>query len=114
MTEEREAPQGWAKLADSILVRHLKFADFVEAWAFASKVALLAEKRKHHPDMMVGYNYVSLSLTTHVAQTLTPADYKLAEDINKLPEVQSALGQQTLRENHRTETDKMYDMPYGV
>jgi 4a-hydroxytetrahydrobiopterin dehydratase len=89
---EPEAPQGWKKetwwlLGEThgSLVREIHFNDFLGAWAFASQVALLAEKRKHHPDMTVGYNSVSLVLTTHTAgMKLTPADYKLAQDINDL------------------------------
>src|SRR5262245_17255181 len=74
--------KGWALSSDrekTYLRVHLQFPDFLTSFAFASKVALLAEKRKHHPDMTIGYNYVNLILTTHAAnQTLTPADCKLA------------------------------------
>ena len=77
-----------------------EFNSFLEAWAFASKVALLAEKRKHHPDMTIGYNYVELKLTTHAAgQTLKPADFKLAGEINELPEMREKL--RVMFENER-------------
>lgn len=115
-TELRRAPQGWQRIESMVqgkttedsLYRRLNFSDFLGAFAFATQVALLAEKRKHHPDMTIGYNYVELSLTTHAAgMKLTPADYKLAEDINKLPEMQSRLGQEAMAENHRREHNEL-------
>jgi 4a-hydroxytetrahydrobiopterin dehydratase len=105
----RKTPDGWELVEvgpQSVINLLLKFQDFLSAFAFASKVALLAEKRKHHPDMTIGFNYVNLSLTTHAAgQTLTPADYKLAEEINKLPEVQERLGQALLEKVAREELE---------
>ncbi len=65
------------------LSRRFDFENFLEVFAFVTKVALLSEKRKHHPDITFGYNYAVVELTTHAAgQKLTPADYKLANDIN--------------------------------
>lgn len=88
------------------------FNDFTEAWAFANKVALLAEKRKHHPDMTVGYNYVELRLTTHAAgQRLTPADYKLAEEINKTAEMREKLRVIFENERHRAEIEQVLGHP---
>jgi 4a-hydroxytetrahydrobiopterin dehydratase len=88
------------------------FNDFIEAWAFANKVALLAEKRKHHPDMTVGYNYVELRLTTHAAgQRLTPADFKLASDINQTSEMKSKLRVMFEDERHRAQVEEILGHP---
>jgi 4a-hydroxytetrahydrobiopterin dehydratase len=95
---EREVPELWNLVRpnqhndEAHLSIRLNFENFLQAFAFATQVALLAEKRKHHPDMTIGYNYVSMELTTHAAgMKLTPADYKLAEEINQLPEMQQRL-----------------------
>lgn len=69
----------------SALVREYKFKDFVSAWGFMNKVALLAEKMDHHPDWSNVYNKVSIRLTSHDAgNKITGKDRKLAEEIDKL------------------------------
>lgn len=47
--------------------RSFQFADFTEAYAFMSRVALLAEKADHHPEWFNVYNRVDITLTTHDA-----------------------------------------------
>lgn len=64
--------------------RDFKFADFPAAWAFMSKVALLAEKHDHHPDWSNVYNRVSIALSTHDAGGVTKRDVKLAEAISAI------------------------------
>lgn len=67
------------------LTREFKFNDFITAWAFMNKVALLAEKMDHHPDWSNAYNKVSISLSTHSAgNKITAKDRKLAEQIDAL------------------------------
>lgn len=61
-----------------------KFKDFAEAWAFMSRVALLAEKADHHPEWSNVYNKVEIKLSTHDAGGVSEKDFKLAEAIDKL------------------------------
>ena len=69
----------------SALLKEFKFKDFVSAWGFMTKVALLAEKMDHHPDWSNVYNKVSIRLTTHDAgNKITEKDRKLAAEIDKL------------------------------
>ncbi len=69
------------------LVREFKFADFSEAFAFLTRVALAAEKMDHHPTIENTYNRVTLRLSTHDAgNTVTAKDRKLAGEIDKLME----------------------------
>jgi 4a-hydroxytetrahydrobiopterin dehydratase len=78
------APQGWDE-ADGKLRRELTFADFSEAWAFMSRVALAAEKANHHPNWSNVWNRVTIELTTHDAgNTVTDRDVRMAETINEL------------------------------
>lgn len=68
-----------------VLTKDFKFKDFVSAWAFMNKVALLAEKMDHHPDWSNSYNKVSISLSTHSeGDKITAKDRKLAEQIDAL------------------------------
>ncbi|MHC1777676.1 MAG: 4a-hydroxytetrahydrobiopterin dehydratase [Lentimicrobium sp.] len=61
------------------------FPDFVEAFAFMTKVALLAEKANHHPDWSNVYNKVVIKLSTHDAgNRVTDKDRKLAAAIDRL------------------------------
>jgi 4a-hydroxytetrahydrobiopterin dehydratase len=67
------------------LTREFKFKNFIEAWAFMSKVALIAEKMNHHPAWSNVYNTVKITLTTHdEGNTITNKDRELATKIDEL------------------------------
>jgi 4a-hydroxytetrahydrobiopterin dehydratase len=69
------------------LKKTFTFADFTEAFAFMTKVAIAAEKMNHHPTWTNTYNRVSFELSTHDAgDIVTEKDRKLAEEIDKLAE----------------------------
>lgn len=64
--------------------RDFKFKDFSEAFAFMTRVALLAQTADHHPEWSNVYNRVDILLTTHDADGLSERDAKLAEAIEAL------------------------------
>jgi len=67
------------------LKKTFTFKNFSEAFAFMTRVALIAEKMNHHPDWRNVYNTVEISLSTHDAgDVVTEKDRKLAEAIDKL------------------------------
>lgn len=67
------------------LKKAFTFKDFIEAFAFMTKVALVAEKMNHHPTWTNTWNTVSIELSTHDAgDIVTEKDRKLAEEIDKL------------------------------
>ena len=67
------------------LKRSFQFKNFIEAFAFMTKVALVAEKMNHHPNWSNVYNKVEITLFTHDANnTVTDKDKKLANEIDKL------------------------------
>ncbi len=67
------------------LVKEFSFKDFKEAFAFMTKVALVAEKMDHHPDWQNSYNKVKIELSTHSeGNRVTEKDRKLATEIDKL------------------------------
>jgi 4a-hydroxytetrahydrobiopterin dehydratase len=76
-------PEGWEQ-RDGALHRRFAFGDFSEAWAFMSRVALVAEKQDHHPDWSNSWNRVDISLTSHDAGGLTGRDLRLAEAIDRI------------------------------
>ena len=67
------------------LYRKIEFKDFSEAFAFMTRVALIAEKMNHHPKWTNVWNTVELWLSTHDAgDVVTEKDRKLAERIDAL------------------------------
>lgn len=69
----------------SCLTRSFTFSDFSEAFAFMTRVALLAEKMNHHPEWSNVWNRVDISLSSHDAgDVVTDRDRKLAGAIDKL------------------------------
>jgi 4a-hydroxytetrahydrobiopterin dehydratase len=62
--------------------RELRFGTFAEAVSFVVRVALLAEKADHHPDMDLRWNRVRVSLSTHDAGGVTQKDVSLAERVD--------------------------------
>jgi 4a-hydroxytetrahydrobiopterin dehydratase len=70
---------------DNTLYQSFKFKDFSEAFAFMTRVAILAEKQNHHPRWSNVWNTVEIWLNTHDAGNIvTDKDRKLAADIDKL------------------------------
>ena len=73
------------KEENNCLSREFIFKDFNEAFAFMTRVALLAEKMDHHPDWSNVYNRVTINLSTHDAgDIVTDKDHLLAQSINDL------------------------------
>ena len=84
--EALEALPEWALRNDGLAIeRDFAFGDFSQAFAFMTRVALIAEKQNHHPEWSNVYNKVSIALTTHEAGGLSERDVKMAKAINRLP-----------------------------
>jgi 4a-hydroxytetrahydrobiopterin dehydratase len=66
------------------LHREYQFKDFTRAFGFMSSVALLAEKRDHHPDWSNAYGKVVIDLVSHSVGGITERDFELAEAIDGL------------------------------
>lgn len=88
---DAERDQALARLPDwrfdpdaNAIVRDFKFHNFTDAFAFMTKVALLAEAADHHPEWTNVYNKVHIALSTHTAGGVTEKDVDLAEDIDGL------------------------------
>jgi 4a-hydroxytetrahydrobiopterin dehydratase len=64
------------------IARSIAFADFGQAFAFMTRVAIAADKADHHPEWFNVYNRVDIFLVTHDAGGLTHKDIALAKSIN--------------------------------
>ena len=73
----------WERHGDAI-ERSVHLADFRAAVAFVNALADAAEEANHHPDILIRYNTVDLTLSTHSAGGLTEKDFALAARINEL------------------------------
>lgn len=89
LPERREALPallpGWsAAPGRDALRREFRFRDFSEAFAFMTRVALLAEAQDHHPEWSNLWNRVEIALTTHDAGGLSERDIRMATAIDAL------------------------------
>lgn len=73
----------WSELNGAIQ-RTFSFADFRSAMAFVNRVADAAERMNHHPDILIRYNKVTFTLSTHEASGITQRDFDLAREIDRL------------------------------
>lgn len=82
---QRKRSKAMWKEADNKLKRTFEFKNFIEAFSFMTRVAIVAEKMNHHPNWSNVYNTVSIELTTHDAgNVVTDNDRKLAEIIDSV------------------------------
>ena len=78
-------PDGWTRSTDEKgLEKSFRFANFSEAFAFLTRVALHAEKVDHHPEFTSRWNRVDFRLTSHDADGVTERDERLAEAIDEI------------------------------
>ena len=78
-----KALPGWVREAETI-VKTFTFEWFTPAMGFVTKVALLAERFDHHPDIDIRYKTVRLLLTSHDSGGLTERDINLAKEIEAI------------------------------
>lgn len=81
ITEAIDRLTEW-KVVDKKLNRAFEFDNFVDAFAFMTKVAIIAEKMDHHPELFNVYNRVVIDLTTHDAGGIGELDIELAKKID--------------------------------
>lgn len=72
-----QAVPEWSLVSEAIQ-RTYQFKSFVDSMKFVSKVAKAAEADQHHPDILIRYNKVTLTLSTHDAGGITAKDFALA------------------------------------
>ena len=88
---ELGALDGWS-IENGKLHRAFRFPDFVAAFGFMTRCALVAERMNHHPEWFNVYGLVRVDLTTHDCGGLSERDVALAREMNRLAGPQAAAG----------------------
>ena len=74
----------WPKDDQGRLSKEFHFKNFRQSFAFTSQVAMLSEKKNHHPEIILDYNKVTISLISHDVQKITERDLELATQIDNI------------------------------
>jgi 4a-hydroxytetrahydrobiopterin dehydratase len=77
--------KGWL-LEGTQIVKHFEFKDFREAVDFLVQVTGAADEQNHHPDVVIHWNELTLTLWTHASGGLTERDFRLATTIDQMTE----------------------------
>ena len=75
--------EGW-EVSGNEIRKVYKMKNFIDSIGFVNKVAILAEKADHHPDILIKYSKVSISLSTHSEGGITEKDFNLAAQVEVL------------------------------
>ena len=76
--------EDWPKDQHGRLSKVFTFKNYRKSFAFVSQVAMLAEKKNHHPEIILDYGKVTISLISHDVQKITERDLELAIQIDKI------------------------------
>ncbi|HNR31180.1 MAG TPA: 4a-hydroxytetrahydrobiopterin dehydratase [Candidatus Hydrogenedentes bacterium] len=74
----RELDSGWALIDDHHIEKRFKFPDFAGALAFTNAVGAIAEEQNHHPDILLAWGNVTVTVWTHKINGLTESDFIFA------------------------------------
>ncbi len=74
----RELGEAWTVVDGHHLEREFSFPDFAEALAFTNRVGAMAEEQGHHPDLLLAWGRVRVTIWTHAIDGLTESDFVLA------------------------------------
>ncbi|MBI4019784.1 MAG: 4a-hydroxytetrahydrobiopterin dehydratase [Candidatus Aenigmarchaeota archaeon] len=80
---ELKGLKGWT-LDGKEIRKEFRFREFADSVEFANKVFYLAEEKDHHPDILIRYNKVMLTLSTHSEGGVTEKDIILAREIERI------------------------------
>lgn len=83
LREALSSLEGW-EVREGKLHREFAFKNFVEAFGFMARAALVAERTNHHPEWFNVYRTVRVDLTTHESSGITALDVDLARAMNEL------------------------------
>jgi 4a-hydroxytetrahydrobiopterin dehydratase len=74
----------WQKDEQGHLKKNFAFKNYRQSFAFTSQIALLAEKKNHHPQIILDYKQVTVRLVSHDVGKVTERDIDLANQIDKI------------------------------
>lgn len=74
---------GW-RIDESRLAKTFEFATYLDGVAFVDRIAGIAEEMDHHPDLLLTYRKVAVSVNTHDVGGISPLDFELARRVQLL------------------------------
>jgi len=80
---QQQVPQ-WQVVREHHITRDLKFPDFLQALEFVNRIGAVAEEQGHHPDILLTWGRVEITLWTHKIDGLTESDFIMAAKIDQL------------------------------
>ena len=84
LTDLARKVEGWTVVEEHHITKSFKFPDFRQALAFVNRVGELAEGQGHHPDLVLVWGRVDVTIWTHKIDGLTESDFILAAKIDQL------------------------------
>ncbi|MBK7903521.1 MAG: 4a-hydroxytetrahydrobiopterin dehydratase [Proteobacteria bacterium] len=103
---------GWALAADGKSIsRRFRFADFEATMTYVNRLAAVANRHDHHPDLKVGYNYCEVLFTTHDVGGMTELDATCARAAQRLADAPGAPGLAAGSSGRRTPSQRDCDGP---
>jgi len=79
---------GWEVLKDGNNIYYLEkkfiFKDFLGSQNFVNEVGKISEQEGHHPDILFGWGYAKINITTHAINGLAESDFILAAKVDKI------------------------------
>ena len=70
-----------------MLEKKFTFKNFLESQNFVNKIGVVAEQEGHHPEILFGWGYAKINITTHAIEGLSENDFILAAKIDKITNV---------------------------
>jgi 4a-hydroxytetrahydrobiopterin dehydratase len=77
----------WNVIDEHHITRKFTFPDFQKALDFVNRVGAIAEEQGHHPDILLTWGKVEITLWTHAVNGLTESDFIMAAKIDQIPQV---------------------------
>jgi 4a-hydroxytetrahydrobiopterin dehydratase len=84
LSELQKQVPGWQVVNEHHLMRKFTFPDFRQALSFVNRVGEVAEQQGHHPDILLAWGRVEITLWTHKIDGLTESDFIMAAKIDRL------------------------------
>ena len=80
----KELGNGWTLNKDGHLCKEYQFKDFLSSMGLGNKIAVIAEKEAHHPDLKIAWGKCAVEIWTHKIEGLTESDFILAAKIEAI------------------------------
>lgn len=82
---EAQLGHGWKVVEGHHVEKEFRFKNFAEALAFTNRIGAVAEAQNHHPDILLSWGKVRVTLWTHAIDGLSESDFVLAAKVESLP-----------------------------